>query len=70
MNRIADATVAVDDLVADPVEAARAIQPLGAPHDKIAAPRDLYGPIGSIRAASISPTNNASPRSPMDCASA
>ena len=44
MNRIADASVAIDDLVADPVEAARAIQPLGAPHEKIAAPRDLYAP--------------------------
>ena len=44
VNRIADASVAIDDLVADPVEAARAIQPLGAPHDKIAAPRDLYAP--------------------------
>jgi RHH-type transcriptional regulator, proline utilization regulon repressor / proline dehydrogenase / delta 1-pyrroline-5-carboxylate dehydrogenase len=44
VNRIADASVAVDDLVVDPVEAARAIQPLGAPHDKIAAPRDLYAP--------------------------
>jgi RHH-type proline utilization regulon transcriptional repressor/proline dehydrogenase/delta 1-pyrroline-5-carboxylate dehydrogenase len=44
VNRIADASIGVDDLVADPVEAARAIQPLGAPHDKIAAPRDLYAP--------------------------
>ncbi len=44
VNRIADASVSVDDLVADPVEAARAIQPLGAPHDKIAAPRELYAP--------------------------
>ena len=44
VNRIADASVAIDDLVADPVEAARAIQPLGAAHDKIAAPRDLYAP--------------------------
>jgi RHH-type transcriptional regulator, proline utilization regulon repressor / proline dehydrogenase / delta 1-pyrroline-5-carboxylate dehydrogenase len=44
VNRIADASVAIDDLVADPVEAARTIQPLGAPHDKIAAPRDLYAP--------------------------
>jgi RHH-type transcriptional regulator, proline utilization regulon repressor / proline dehydrogenase / delta 1-pyrroline-5-carboxylate dehydrogenase len=44
VNRIADATVAIDDLVADPVEAARTIQPLGAPHDKIAAPRELYAP--------------------------
>jgi RHH-type proline utilization regulon transcriptional repressor/proline dehydrogenase/delta 1-pyrroline-5-carboxylate dehydrogenase len=44
VNRIADASVAIDDLVADPAEVARAIQPLGAPHDKIAAPRDLYAP--------------------------
>jgi RHH-type proline utilization regulon transcriptional repressor/proline dehydrogenase/delta 1-pyrroline-5-carboxylate dehydrogenase len=44
VNRIADASVAVDDLVADPVGVARAIQPIGAPHDKIAAPRDLYAP--------------------------
>ena len=44
VNRISDASVAADDLVADPVEVARAIQPLGAPHDRIAAPRDLYAP--------------------------
>jgi RHH-type proline utilization regulon transcriptional repressor/proline dehydrogenase/delta 1-pyrroline-5-carboxylate dehydrogenase len=44
VNRIADASVAMDDLVADPVTIARAIQPIGAPHDKIAAPRDLYAP--------------------------
>jgi RHH-type transcriptional regulator, proline utilization regulon repressor / proline dehydrogenase / delta 1-pyrroline-5-carboxylate dehydrogenase len=44
VNRIADASVSIDDLVADPTEAARSIQPIGAPHDKIAAPRDLYAP--------------------------
>jgi RHH-type proline utilization regulon transcriptional repressor/proline dehydrogenase/delta 1-pyrroline-5-carboxylate dehydrogenase len=44
VNRIADASVPIDDLVADPVAVARAIQPIGAPHDKIAAPRDLYAP--------------------------
>jgi RHH-type proline utilization regulon transcriptional repressor/proline dehydrogenase/delta 1-pyrroline-5-carboxylate dehydrogenase len=44
VNRIADASVNVDDLIADPSVVARAIQPLGAPHDKIAAPRDLYAP--------------------------
>jgi RHH-type transcriptional regulator, proline utilization regulon repressor / proline dehydrogenase / delta 1-pyrroline-5-carboxylate dehydrogenase len=44
VNRIADASVAVDDLVADPAAAARGVQPIGAPHDKIAAPRDLYAP--------------------------
>ena len=44
VNRIADASVALDDLIADPVGVARLIQPLGAPHDRIAAPRDLYAP--------------------------
>src|SRR5271166_3784841 len=44
VNRIADASVAVDELVADPVAVARAIQPIGAPHERIALPRDLYGP--------------------------
>ncbi|RBP04644.1 L-proline dehydrogenase /delta-1-pyrroline-5-carboxylate dehydrogenase [Roseiarcus fermentans] len=43
VNRVADAGVAIDDLVADPVALASAIQPVGAPHDKIRAPRDLYG---------------------------
>ncbi len=44
VNRIADTSVDIDDLVADPSEVARTIQPLGAPHEKIAAPRDLYAP--------------------------
>jgi RHH-type proline utilization regulon transcriptional repressor/proline dehydrogenase/delta 1-pyrroline-5-carboxylate dehydrogenase len=44
VNRIADPNVAIDDLIADPAEVAGLVQPLGAPHDKIAAPRDLYEP--------------------------
>ena len=44
VNRIADASVALDDLIADPVAVARRVQPPGAPHDRIAAPRDLYAP--------------------------
>jgi RHH-type proline utilization regulon transcriptional repressor/proline dehydrogenase/delta 1-pyrroline-5-carboxylate dehydrogenase len=44
VNRIGDPSVPVETLIADPVEAARAIQPLGAPHPRIALPRDLYGP--------------------------
>ena len=43
VNRIADASVAVDELVADPVAVALKIQPVGAPHEKIALPRHLYG---------------------------
>jgi RHH-type transcriptional regulator, proline utilization regulon repressor / proline dehydrogenase / delta 1-pyrroline-5-carboxylate dehydrogenase len=44
VNRIADLSVGVDDLAADPAAVARTIQPLGAPHSRIAAPRDLYAP--------------------------
>lgn len=43
VNQIADKEISVDRLIADPVEAARAIQPLGAPHPKIAQPRDILG---------------------------
>ncbi len=43
VNRIADETVPVAELVADPVEEASKIAPLGAPHQKIPLPRDLYG---------------------------
>ena len=43
VNRIADASVDVDELVADPVATARKIQHLGAPHEKILLPRGLYG---------------------------
>ncbi|WP_181703946.1 trifunctional transcriptional regulator/proline dehydrogenase/L-glutamate gamma-semialdehyde dehydrogenase [Chthonobacter albigriseus] len=42
VNRIADDAVPVDDLIADPVDAARAIEPVGAKHPKIAHPRDLF----------------------------
>ncbi|MFC7051479.1 trifunctional transcriptional regulator/proline dehydrogenase/L-glutamate gamma-semialdehyde dehydrogenase [Hansschlegelia quercus] len=40
VNRIADPDVAVEDLIADPVAAAR--ESRGAPHPKIARPPDLY----------------------------
>jgi RHH-type proline utilization regulon transcriptional repressor/proline dehydrogenase/delta 1-pyrroline-5-carboxylate dehydrogenase len=43
VNRIGDDSVSIDELVQDPVEAALAITPLGAPHEKIASPRELYG---------------------------
>ena len=43
VNRIADASVPVDELIADPVALALKVQPPGAPHEKIALPRDLYG---------------------------
>ena len=43
VNRVADPAVQMDDLVSDPVEQAAAMLPVGAPHAKIALPRDLFG---------------------------
>ncbi|WP_435954323.1 trifunctional transcriptional regulator/proline dehydrogenase/L-glutamate gamma-semialdehyde dehydrogenase [Dryocola sp. BD626] len=47
VNRIADATLPLDELVADPVTATEALAgkegQLGLPHPKIALPKDLYG---------------------------
>ncbi|WP_313494043.1 bifunctional proline dehydrogenase/L-glutamate gamma-semialdehyde dehydrogenase PutA, partial [Achromobacter animicus] len=43
VNLIGDETIPVETLVADPVEAASRITPLGAPHEKIPLPRELYG---------------------------
>ena len=42
VNRIADASVPIEALLEDPVEAAAALDPIGAPHPKIALPRDLF----------------------------
>ncbi len=44
VNRIADENVPIDDLVADPVAVVRETNPAFAPHERIALPRDLYGP--------------------------
>ena len=43
VNRINDPDVPVELLAADPVAEARALSPLGRPHDGIAAPRGLFG---------------------------
>jgi RHH-type proline utilization regulon transcriptional repressor/proline dehydrogenase/delta 1-pyrroline-5-carboxylate dehydrogenase len=44
VNRIADASVSIEALIEDPAAAAKAITPVGAPHPKIALPRDLFAP--------------------------
>ncbi len=44
VNQVADPDVALDSLLADPVERARALTPVGAPHPLILLPRDLFGP--------------------------
>ncbi|PXW29730.1 trifunctional transcriptional regulator/proline dehydrogenase/L-glutamate gamma-semialdehyde dehydrogenase [Paraburkholderia caballeronis] len=43
VNRIADESVPVSELVASPVDEAAKVVPPGAPHPKIPLPRDLYG---------------------------
>ncbi|SAK43801.1 trifunctional transcriptional regulator/proline dehydrogenase/pyrroline-5-carboxylate dehydrogenase [Caballeronia temeraria] len=43
VNRIADESFPVKELVRDPIDEAQAITPLGAPHAKIPLPRQLYG---------------------------
>ena len=43
VNQIADPAFPIDKLLADPVERARRLDPVGAPHPKIALPRDLFG---------------------------
>ncbi len=43
VNRIGDDSISVDSLVTDPVAEVEAIDPPGAPHARIALPRDLYG---------------------------
>ncbi|MCA0256401.1 MAG: trifunctional transcriptional regulator/proline dehydrogenase/L-glutamate gamma-semialdehyde dehydrogenase [Proteobacteria bacterium] len=43
VHRIADESVTVDDLIADPVDVVKAMPRPGARHDKIALPRDILG---------------------------
>ncbi|WP_193184094.1 trifunctional transcriptional regulator/proline dehydrogenase/L-glutamate gamma-semialdehyde dehydrogenase [Nisaea sediminum] len=45
VNRIADPAFSVDDLIADPVAAAQAVEPVGAPHPQILVPRKLYSDV-------------------------
>ncbi|HUH60954.1 MAG TPA: trifunctional transcriptional regulator/proline dehydrogenase/L-glutamate gamma-semialdehyde dehydrogenase [Candidimonas sp.] len=42
VNRIADEQVSIDELIADPVDQASQVSPLGAPHERIPLPRDIY----------------------------
>ena len=44
VNQIGNKGISLQALIADPVEVAREIIPLGSPHPAIHAPRDLYGP--------------------------
>ena len=44
VNRIADEQVPIEALIADPVATVRAVEMPGAPHPRIALPRDLFRP--------------------------
>jgi RHH-type proline utilization regulon transcriptional repressor/proline dehydrogenase/delta 1-pyrroline-5-carboxylate dehydrogenase len=59
VNRIADTTLPLDELVADPVQAVekwRTGRPDGLPHPKIALPRELYGK-GRVNSAGLDLAN-------------
>ena len=43
VNQVGNPDVTLDMLLGDPVERALALQPVGAPHPRIALPRDLFG---------------------------
>jgi RHH-type proline utilization regulon transcriptional repressor/proline dehydrogenase/delta 1-pyrroline-5-carboxylate dehydrogenase len=45
VHQIADPDFPLDELLADPVERARALVPVGAPHPRIALPRELFSPV-------------------------
>lgn len=45
VHRIADPSVSVDDLIAEPAEAARAMPVAGSSHPRIALPAELYGDV-------------------------
>ena len=57
VNQIGDDEVPIETLVADPVEAARRIQPLGAPHPRIPLPRELYLEHGRLNSAGLDLSN-------------
>jgi RHH-type transcriptional regulator, proline utilization regulon repressor / proline dehydrogenase / delta 1-pyrroline-5-carboxylate dehydrogenase len=58
VNRIADPAVSIDELIADPVDTVRSMPVVGAPHDLIKRPADLYG--GRQNSAGLDLSNEAS----------
>jgi RHH-type proline utilization regulon transcriptional repressor/proline dehydrogenase/delta 1-pyrroline-5-carboxylate dehydrogenase len=58
VNRIADPAVSIDELIADPVDVISAMPVIGAPHDQIKRPADLYG--GRQNSAGLDLSNEAS----------
>ena len=73
VNRIADTTLPLDELVADPVQAVEKMAAqegqIGLPHPKIALPRELYGK-GRINSAGLDLANEHRLASPLPCSTA
>jgi RHH-type transcriptional regulator, proline utilization regulon repressor / proline dehydrogenase / delta 1-pyrroline-5-carboxylate dehydrogenase len=59
VNRVQDPSISLADLVADPVSQVASYTPVGAPHPRIALPRDLFRP-GRANSAGIDLTNESS----------
>ncbi|RMX08741.1 trifunctional transcriptional regulator/proline dehydrogenase/L-glutamate gamma-semialdehyde dehydrogenase [Corticibacter populi] len=57
VHQIGDASMPIERLVADPVEVALALQPLGRPHDRIPLPRALYEAQGRLNSAGLDLSN-------------
>ena len=43
VHRVGDSGVTIDELIADPIAAAKAMHPLGAPHPRIVRAREMFG---------------------------
>jgi RHH-type proline utilization regulon transcriptional repressor/proline dehydrogenase/delta 1-pyrroline-5-carboxylate dehydrogenase len=52
VNRIQDPAISIEDLIGDPVAAVASRAPVGAPHERIARPRDLFAP-GRVNSAGL-----------------
>lgn len=74
VNRIADATLPLDELVADPVSAVETLAAsegqIGLPHPRIPLPRELYGEKRTNSSGLDLSTNSVWPRSPAPCSPA
>ncbi|HWL28672.1 MAG TPA: trifunctional transcriptional regulator/proline dehydrogenase/L-glutamate gamma-semialdehyde dehydrogenase [Burkholderiaceae bacterium] len=58
VNQIGDEDIPIDTLIADPVDTALRIHPVGAPHEKIPLPRFLYAQVdGRLNSAGVDLSN-------------
>ena len=64
VNQIADPDVTIEELLADPVERARALEPVGAPHPRSSCRTTCSAATAGIRAASTLRTSRCWPVSP------